>query len=112
MEKGYYRLKMIDNDGRFQYSPVNLVNFGKGSMTTIRPNLVSAGQPVTLYIGASARRGTYTATVFEASGQRVREFVGTTGSYQQIETYNLAKGVYVVKIVQESGTTTERFIVH
>jgi hypothetical protein len=112
MDKGYYRLKMIDHDGSFQYSPVNLVNFGKGVLTTIRPNLVTAGQPVTLYTGASGRIGKYTASVYDASGQRIREWVGTTGSYQQIETYNLTKGVYVVKIVQELGTTTERFVVH
>ena len=111
MDKGYYRLKMIDNDGRFKYSPINLVNFGKSALTTLRPTLVSAGQPVTLYTGASGVRKKYTASVYDASGQLIQELTATTGSYQQIETSNLPKGVYIVKVNQESGTTTEKFII-
>jgi len=112
MEKGYYRLKIIDNDGRYSYSRVNLVNFGSQMVTSVNPTLVTGGQTVTLYTGASASRQTYTGEIYNQGGQLVRKWTGTIGQNKQIETAELQKGVYVIRVTQETGAgSTNKFIV-
>jgi hypothetical protein len=110
IDKGFYRLKMIDNDGRFAYSRIALVNFGTTLATTIRPTVVTAGQPVTLYTGASNQRS-YIGSVYNAAGHLVQQWNGTSGSYRTIETGNLAKGVYLIRVINEGRVTTEKFVV-
>jgi len=110
IDKGFYRLKMIDNDGRFTYSRIALVNFGTTLATTIRPTVVTAGQPVTLYTGASNQRS-YIGSVYNAAGRLVQQWNGTSGSYRTIETGNLAKGVYLIRVINEGRVTTEKFVV-
>jgi hypothetical protein len=111
MEKGYYRLKIIDNDGRFKYSRINFVNFGTGIAASIRPALVTAGQPVTIYTGSSANQRIYTGELYSQSGQLIQKWTERTNSYKQIETGKLSKGAYVVRIIQDRFITTEKFVV-
>jgi hypothetical protein len=111
MEKGYYRLKIIDNDDRFKYSRINFVNFGTTLAATLRPAVVTAGQPVTLYTAAAANQRAYTGMLYNQAGQLIQKWVAAPNSYKQIETGNLLKGVYVVRIVQDAVITTERFVV-
>jgi hypothetical protein len=112
MEKGYYRLKIIDIDGRFKYSHINFVNFGHALAAVIRPSIVTAGQPVTIYTGASSNRRAYTGMLYSQTGQLIQKWTGAANSYKQIETSSLLKGVYIVRIVQDAAITTERFVVH
>lgn len=112
MEKGYYRLKIIDNDGRYSYSRINLVNFGSKIVTSVNPTLVTGGQSVTLFTGAAASRQTYTGEVYNQSGQLISKWTGTIGQNKQIETAELQKGVYVIRVTQETGaSSTNKFVV-
>jgi len=112
MEKGYYRLKIIDNDGRYSYSRINLINFGSKVVTSVNPTLVTGGQSITLYTGASVSRQTYTGEIYNQSGQLIRKWTGTVGQNKHIETAELQKGVYVIRVTQETGAgSTNKFIV-
>ncbi len=110
-EKGYYRLKVIDIDGRFKYSNVILVNFGDVLAATLRPTMVSAGQPVTVYTGAATNRRTYTGMLYDQAGHLLEKWTGPANGYKQIETGRLSKGMYVVRIIQDTYITTEKFVV-
>ncbi|MDF2382719.1 cadherin-like domain-containing protein [Nostoc ellipsosporum NOK] len=110
--KGYYRLKMIDNDGRYQYSRINLVSFDKTVVTAVQPSLVTSGQTVTVYTGTSATRQTYTGEVYSQSGQLIKRWTGTAGNPAHIATSGLQKGIYLVKVTQDTGnTSTNKFVV-
>lgn len=111
LEKGYYRLKVIDNDGRFKYSHIVFVNFGDVLAAIIRPTLVNVGQPVTIYTGSAANQRTYTGTLYNQAGQVLEKWTGPANGYKQIETDRLSKGMYVVRIIQDTFITTEKFVV-
>jgi hypothetical protein len=111
IKTGMYRLKIIDNDGRFKYSMVRTVNFESQQSSSLRPTTVTAGEPVTLFAGASTTQGRYTGQLYNSFGQLLQEWTGVTDSFRQIETANLRKGMYFVKIIQQTGSTTEKFVV-
>jgi hypothetical protein len=110
-EKAYYRLKVIDNDGRFKYSQVVFVNFGDILAAAIRPTLVSSGQPVTIYTGSAANQRTYTGILYNQAGHVLERWTGPANGYKRIETGRLSKGIYIVRIIQDKGILTEKFVV-
>lgn len=111
MEKGYYRLKIIDIDGRFKYSQVVFVNFGDILAAALRPTLVSAGQPVTIYTGSAANLRSYTGILYNQAGHVLEKWTGPANGYKQIETGRLSRGLYVVQIIQDMSVLTDKFVV-
>jgi hypothetical protein len=111
MEKGYYRLKVIDNDGHFKYSHVVFINFGNNLAATLRPALVRAGQPVIVYTGSASNLRPYTGMLYNQAGHVLEKWTGPANGYKQIETGKLSKGMYVVRIIHDMFTTTEKFVV-
>ncbi|HEY8893759.1 MAG TPA: Ig-like domain-containing protein [Niastella sp.] len=111
VKTGIYRLKIIDNDGRFKYSQVRTINFESQQSSTVRPTTVAAGEPVTLFAAASTNQGRYTGQLYNSFGQLLQEWTGATDSFRQIETANLRKGMYFIKVIQQTGSTTEKFVV-
>ena len=111
IKTGVYRLKIIDNDGRFKYSQVRTVNFEKNGSSTVRPTQVTAGEPVTLFAGASTTQERYTGRLYNSFGQLLQEWTDVTDTFRQIETANLRKGMYFIKIIRQTGSTTEKFVV-
>ena len=111
MDRGYYRLKMVDNDGRFRYSRTILVNTGGSVTTTLQPNVVPAGQPVMLYVSGTQNQRGYRADLISATGQLLQTVKGVAGSYQRFDTYSLKKGVYIIRIIRPAGVVTEKLVV-
>lgn len=112
LEKGYYRLKVIDNDGRFKYSNIVFFNFGDVTVTTLRPTLARAGEPVTIYIASAAnQRSNYTGILYSQAGQVLETWTGPANGYKTIETGRLPKGVYTVRIIQDIFTSSMKFVV-
>lgn len=109
--KGFYRLKIVDIDGRFSYSPIRLVNFGNDLAISIRPTIVTAGQPIIVLTGASADQSVYNGSFHNQAGQLIKKWNAGIGSNQQIETTNLAKGIYILRIVHKEGVITEKIVI-
>ncbi len=109
--KGYYRLKVIDKDGRFTYSRIVLVNFGSELAVAIRPNMVSAGEPIFVLTSSSSVNSIYTGTLYNQAGQVIETWKSVIGINKQIETTTLAKGMYMLKLVHESGIKTEKIMI-
>lgn len=103
----YYRLKTIDNDGRFTYSKTVAVNISSASaVATLYPNPV--GSTATLQI-ASFKNETLRCTVVDAGGRTVmvKSFAVTLGSNNvRIDTHALSSGTYTI-LLRGQQTTTE-----
>jgi hypothetical protein len=95
----YYRLRLVDMDGRFSYSPVVVIrlNGGKNNIN-IYPN------PSTNYMNAelgSEARGDYQVQLIDAVGQVVETKVVTNAQANQVVTIQRGKhasGIYILKI--------------
>ncbi|PSK91573.1 BspA family leucine-rich repeat surface protein [Taibaiella chishuiensis] len=95
--QAFYRLKMVDLDGKTDYSRTQTVSHQTTTASTISifPNPVRDGR---LYIRAT-KHGT--VRIFNQMGQLVQQ-AGVSGGLQVIDISLLASGIYLIK--QEAGT--------
>jgi predicted outer membrane repeat protein len=101
----YYRLKMVDIDGRFKYSKVIAVRTN-GPSLQVYPN-PSNGQFTVLIDRAASR--TF-LQLFDASGKVVHQQQLVQG-INQVNTKKLSGGIYVLKIEDDAQIHTERMII-
>ena len=97
LNTAYYRLKMVDHDGRYQYSRVVFLLFGKGISIDVRPTVLTAGQPITLNIARSDNKISE-VSMFNISGQLVRSKISAASGSTEISTSGLQTGLYILKV--------------
>ncbi|MDP1675823.1 MAG: T9SS type A sorting domain-containing protein [Bacteroidota bacterium] len=101
-----YRLKMIDNDGKFEYSTVAEVKIIPTvyALEQNYPNPFNPETKIQYSLPADAR---VTLKVYDIVGREVATIVNeqqTAGYYEQkFGGYNFSSGVYFYRIVAESG---------
>lgn len=108
--KIYYRLKMVDEDGKFKYSKV--VAFSKlseGHLLTY-PNPVMDELKVTINSG---NRRQLSLTIFDETGKQV--YAQRLTSLQGNNSYSInvssfAKGSYYVNVITDGGVETSKFV--
>lgn len=91
----YYRLKMVDFDDSFTYSPVVFVKLNKQPAISVLPN------PATnvLYITGT---GLQKMEVLNMNGKKILiQYMGPSGG--QIDISRLSAGVYMVKVFSDGG---------
>lgn len=102
--RGYYRLRLVDQDGTATYSPVRVVETAAPAGPIAYPVPARAGQLLTV---AGLPAGA-TAEVFDAVGRRVAAApLGTDGTATLALPAGLAAGVYIVR----AGATAIRLSV-
>ena len=97
----YYRLKMIDKDGKFVYSAVLLIRSGNGKMRfVLYPNPVKDQ----LILSPSGVTGVVDINIYNQQGQQVfgRHIAAASAT---ISLAHLPKGIYTVQLI--SGVITE-----
>lgn len=110
----YYRLKQVDTDGTFEYSPVESAILGgsNGPALTLRPNPVTGDE---LYIDlTSETEGLAMVRVFDVRGQQVLETqaeVRIGANVLELGIDELAAGMYTVVVEQDGERQTRRFVV-
>ncbi len=103
--KNYYRLKMVNKDGSFSYSPVRLVNFGKGIMVNVYPNPVRDKMQISI-----------SKTDNKPSAIRIMNMFGqvmlskSVQSFTEIDTRTWQSGTYVVQVDDGSSLQTFKVI--
>ena len=113
-EKGmiYYRLKMVDVDGKSDYSPIKVVRIGDEKANTsilVYPNPVANDLRVTLPAAWHDKK--VTIDIISANGVLVQRHV--TNNASQTETVNvraLAPGGYMVRTSTESDSVSQRIL--
>lgn len=108
METGvvyYFRLKMVDKNGSFSYSVLLPLSCTNKLPLTIAPN-----PTVDAFKIFGLAKGKNTVSVFTTDGKLVKTQVVITAA-EGIDISQLAKGIYVVKISNENGSTEVRRVV-
>lgn len=98
--KIYYRLRMVDNDGEFTYSPIVTLSSNGTSVVGIYPNPASDK----VYISTGSEVLQHTARLYTVSGQLLQTITITSG-YQAIPVQQLKSGLYLLQF--DNGTTVK-----
>lgn len=99
----YYRLKMTDLDGSFEYSPIRSVVIVSEGFAKLYPN------PATDVVVISPTKGREIKTieVLDSGGRLVH----STRAVSTMNVSQLSGGIYVLRIIyQDGGTDIQRFI--
>jgi len=88
--KNYYRIKMVDKDGKYIYSQIRMVIFDNNKIS-VYPN------PFHQYLDITTNNNeTSTAELLDAAGKLLLRKIFTNRTLLQIN--NIAEGVYIVRI--------------
>ena len=97
----YYRLKLLDNAGNFNYSIIRQLNFDKNNLgVKIFPNPVITGK-LTVNTSEECKQ----IELLNISGQRLKIFT-TGGASNKIDIGKLPAGIYQLKIFTTANTRT------
>jgi hypothetical protein len=95
--KGYYRLAMVDLDGRVTYGPVTTVSTNCNTRTfTLSPN------PATDLIAVSGLKAGETVQIYGINGELIVS-KAAKGFREETNISRYASGIYTVIVVGESG---------
>jgi pectate lyase len=103
----YYRLKMIDNDGRFTYSKIITITVSKVMPIIIYPNVVSN----ILSIKHTSVSKAISLNIYNANGQKLLTFstkMNSNTTEQNIAS--LVAGLYFVVVDNDGEKTVYKFI--
>jgi hypothetical protein len=108
----YYRLKMVDLDGRFEYSPVRVINVGAQSETVsilAYPNPVTDNLRITL--PSTWQNNKITIDIVNTNGQVMKRITNNRASQTEtLDVRDLAVGLYMVRVSNGSETAVQRII--
>ncbi len=93
----YYRLKQVDPDGRYRYSPVQIIRFTGRANIHIYPN------PAKDIIKITGLRGNETVHIINITGQRVRNLKAIANTLTA-DIQQLPSGIYLINITDPAGT--------
>jgi hypothetical protein len=108
----YYRLKMVDKDGRFSYSWIVIADFNDNtSLVKIFPNPVSGD----LYINFdnAVNNEIYSCTLVNSQGQLVwsSEINTASTSTRSINSRQFANGIYFITLKNERTAFRQKIII-
>jgi|GEM_PF-1106616 len=93
----YYRLKQIDLNGKYEYSAVRMVSFGKGdNVISIYPN------PARDNISIRGLSGGEAISIYDMTGRKLKE-LKNAGSATTVSLDELNQGVYHISIIAADG---------
>jgi len=104
----YYRLKQVDQDGKFEYSPVAKVNFTRQPGIRISPN------PASTYVNISTDNSSEALTIqiIDLNGRLLKQQILAPGAQSTpIRVTGLAKGLYTVKAIGSAGISTQKVLI-
>ena len=102
----FYRLKMLDKDATFRYSPIRKVDFNNaGDDIAVYPNPVIDGK---LFVVSSGNANS--AILIDAAGRTMKSFM-LNGRNNTLDLKGIAKGMYQIRILTENSMHTEKIII-
>ena len=114
----YYRLKMVDNDGKFSYSNVVRVEIRsavKDFEFFVTPNIIASNTNYNLVINAKTYRGLAVAKIVNSVGavvNTVKINVNNNNTVTNLNAGSLAKGMYFIQLqAGNNKPATQRLII-
>jgi hypothetical protein len=111
-----YRLKMVDNDGSYEYSNEVVVEIGKPDVTKIEQNYPNAFNPATKIEYQLANPSKVVIEVYNITGQKITELVNdeqVEGYYSLVfdaSKYGLASGIYFYRMIAMDKVTGKNVV--
>lgn len=107
----YYRLRQVDYDGKFMYSPTAIL-LASGSETALKVEFYPNPAKDNLHIIADGIVGEATLQIVNTLGQVVlEENLSANGTLTQtLDVSKLLKGTYMLKLQSDGSQTIKRFI--
>jgi hypothetical protein len=106
----YYRLKMVDINGAFTYSPIVRINNNSSIVINIYPNPASSIATIEL---PSTIGKNIAINVFNASGQLIKQLVQQSAPQIQLNVSAIPAGTYAVFITDGENNYTQKItIIH
>jgi hypothetical protein len=109
----YYRLKSVDTDGKYTYSPIEVVNFGEKQFTliAIQPNPIQKDFAIVYDMPAN---GKVQICITDALGKLVdKQIVEAEAGRNQYPYGNidhLVNGIYVLSLQYEGQTISKKIV--
>lgn len=100
----YYRLRLVDLDGRFTYSPLVLVHFGRHTAPVLFPNPASAY--FTLVAGSDIIRE---VKVYDLTGRMTLQMLNNAVTLT-IPCSRLSPGIYIVEVRTGGGRYIQKMM--
>jgi hypothetical protein len=109
----YYRIKQVDLDGEYDYSPLAVATVkDTKSKVNLYPNPSSGISKLTLDLSSGSE---VSVNIFNAEGQLVSSMLvpaeGEERVFKEVEINNLPVGVYMIHITQNEFKDIKKFIV-
>lgn len=106
----FYRLQMVDNDGKFTYSKIVYITIDANSLRiSIHPNPAHSYFVVDNYSNIDVKNST--VLVRDMSGRTLINQKFTNNPEQRIDISMLSRGMYVVSIVTNVNVHTQKLLV-
>ena len=105
----YYRLKMVDVDGRFSYSTIIKMNTKNGSLINVYPNVATS---VVNIEWNAHHAGNTMIQLFDLQGRLLsnKQILSINGfNRSQINVNSLPKAGYLIKLISDGETSTTKF---
>ncbi len=110
----YYRIKQVDLNGHYSYSPARLVRFDEAINNLIRIYPNPATNFINVEIPESMRRENAIINIIALNGSVVDHIKVAAGSSSLIrfDVSQLARAVYTVHIISAGGTMAKQIVLH
>ena len=108
-ELAYYRLKMMDIDGKYAVSKIMAVHFGNETNILVSPN--PASNFVVLTYLNEDKSESIDIVICDLNGKTIQEFKNISPNIEnRINIENLESGVYLIKVLKRDSIETLRLI--
>lgn len=107
----YFRLRMIDRDGTFSYSSIQVIKIesGKATQQMLKAFPNPAIQATTIQHASAAKNDVL--QIVNMQGNIVASFTPATGSQSTTLNLSLPNGAYLVRYVGQDGMQTGRLVI-
>ena len=103
----FYRLRMIDQNGSYKYSPVRILSDTvTGLVISIYPNPLDAGSELNISTSVNCQD----ISLIDVSGRIVRTLL-THGFLNTLSSGGLARGVYFISVGTDAGRKVQKILV-
>ena len=103
-----YRLKLVDMDGRFSYSPVRALSFGQSAPLSLQvyPNPVDG----VLQISSASPLGNVSIQITDETGRLVLARQVNMLKWLTLPVSELSRGIYFIRFMTGSASYTQKII--
>lgn len=108
----YYRLRMVDIDGKYKYSETRLVRMGEAGKTiAIQAYPNPAVNELRITVPASWQDKKVQYDIYTVSGQNMKRVSrSNAGQTEVMNISQLPAGSYIIRVSAESETATQQFV--